>query len=103
MSEPSPKPIRSLILGGVVPVIAFTIVEEYFGILWGVVAGMVFAVGEILIEWKKQKRVSPITLGGGVMILLLGESLSPHRKGSGSSYSRLCWKAYLAQSSLFLA
>ncbi|MCB0418369.1 MAG: septation protein IspZ [Bdellovibrionaceae bacterium] len=72
MSEPSQKPIRSLILGGVIPVIAFTIVEEYFGILWGVVAGMVFAVGEILVEWRKQKRVSPITWGGGVLILLLG-------------------------------
>ncbi|MCB0404039.1 MAG: septation protein IspZ [Bdellovibrionales bacterium] len=81
MSEASPKPIRSLILGGVIPVIAFTIVEEYFGILWGVVAGMVFAIGEIIVEWTKQKRVSPITWGGGVLILLLGGVSIATREG----------------------
>ena len=64
--------LRSFLLGGLLPVIAFTVIEDRFGRLWGLIAGMVFGVGEILWEWRTQGRVQKITWGGNGMILLLG-------------------------------
>lgn len=59
-------------LGGILPVIAFTVIEEQYGTLWGLVAGMVFGLGEILYEWRTQGRVDPMTWGGNGLILVLG-------------------------------
>ena len=64
--------VRSLILGGLLPIVAYTFVEEYFGIFWGLVAGMVLAVGEIVWEKKTQNKVDPITWAGSGFILVLG-------------------------------
>ncbi|MCM2323974.1 MAG: septation protein IspZ [Oligoflexia bacterium] len=64
--------LRALVLGGLLPVVAFTVIEESYGIVWGVVAGMVFGVGEIAWERLKVGRVSPVTYGGNGMILVLG-------------------------------
>jgi len=66
------KMLRSLLFGGVLPIVAYTIVEEVFGILWGLVAGMVLAVGEILWEWKTRKHVDAITWTGSGILLTLG-------------------------------
>jgi len=59
-------------MGGILPVIAFSVIEDQFGILWGVVAGMVFGVGEIIWEKWRLGKVDPITWGGNGMILVLG-------------------------------
>jgi len=67
-----PAKLRSLLLGGLLPVIAFTVIEEVFGTLWGLVAGMVFGVGEILWELKTKGRVEAMTWGGNGMLLVLG-------------------------------
>ena len=64
--------LRTLLLGGILPVIIFTVVEEYFGTLWGLVAGMVFGVGEIAVEWRRNRRVETITWAGNGLILVLG-------------------------------
>ncbi len=64
--------IRMLLLGGVLPVVAFTVIEEVYGTIAGLLAGMVFGVGEIIWEWHTQRRVDPITWGGNGMLLLLG-------------------------------
>ncbi|HVK61252.1 MAG TPA: septation protein IspZ [Bdellovibrionales bacterium] len=61
-----------LFFGGILPVIAFTIVEEYYGIMWGTVAGMVFGIGEVLFEKFKNGRVAGITWFSNAMILVLG-------------------------------
>lgn len=64
--------IRTLLLGGVLPVAAFAIVEELWGAKAGLVAGMAFGVGEILWEWRTQKKVQTITWVGNVLLLVLG-------------------------------
>jgi intracellular septation protein len=66
------KTVRALLLGGILPLIVFTLVEEYFGTVWGLVAGMVFGVGEIIYEKVKQGKVDIITWIGNGMILGLG-------------------------------
>ena len=55
------KALRTLLLGGVLPVVAFTIIEETAGILWGLVAGMGFGVAEIIWEWRSRHRVETMT------------------------------------------
>lgn len=73
MSPTNPKQqLRSLLIAGLLPVIAFTIIEEKYGVLWGLVAGMVFGVGEIAFEWFRHKRVSGVTLAGNGLLLTLG-------------------------------
>ena len=63
--------LRSLVIGGILPVVAFTLVEEYYGTLWGLIAGMAFGVGEILWEWVTSKKVDAITwIGNGILIVL---------------------------------
>ncbi len=64
--------MRALFVGGLLPVIVFTLIEEGYGIVAGLIAGMVFGVGEILYEWRTQGRVDAITWGGNGMLLLLG-------------------------------
>jgi intracellular septation protein len=64
--------LKTLFLGGVLPVVIFTLIEEQYGTLWGLVAGMVFGLGEILWELKTKKKVDTITWAGNGMLLALG-------------------------------
>lgn len=66
------KMIFGLIFGGILPVIAFTVIEEKFGTIWGIIAGMVFSAGEMLWEWFRLGKVSTITWATGLLILVLG-------------------------------
>ncbi|MEO5970744.1 MAG: septation protein IspZ [Bdellovibrionia bacterium] len=66
------KNFKSLFLAGILPVIAFTVIEEYVGILAGLIAGMIFGICEILWELKSQGKVEPMTWAGNGMILVLG-------------------------------
>lgn len=71
--KPSPKKqALSLFFGGLLPVIAFTVIEEKYGIIAGLIAGMVFGVGEIIYEYANVKKVSTITWIGNGLILGLG-------------------------------
>lgn len=77
MTKPTAPPnvkasALSLIFGGLLPIIAFTLIEEYHGPVWGTIAGMVFGVGEILYEKIRYKKVSTITWIGNALILGLG-------------------------------
>ena len=68
--------LKSLIFGGLIPVIAFTVVEEKWGTLWGLILGMAFGVGEIVVELVRTRTVSIITwVGNGMLIGLGGVSL----------------------------
>ena len=73
-----PRPINprqqalSLFFGGLLPVIAFTLIEEKFGTLAGLAAGMIFGAGEIIYEWVKYKKVSTMTWIGNCLLLGLG-------------------------------
>lgn len=62
----------SLFFGGLLPIIAFTVIEEKYGIIAGLIAGMVFGLGEVIYEYLKFKKVSTITWIGNGMLLALG-------------------------------
>lgn len=61
-----------LLFAGIMPVIAFAVVEEYYGVIWGTIAGMVFGIGEILYEKIKFKKVSGVTWFSNILVLVLG-------------------------------
>lgn len=62
----------SLFFAGLLPVIAFTLIEEYYGTLAGLIAGMVFGAGEITYELIKYKKVQKMTWLGNGLLLVLG-------------------------------
>lgn len=64
--------LRTLLLGGVLPVVAFAVVEELWGAKAGLIAGMAFGVAEILYEWRTAGKVQAITWGGNALLLVLG-------------------------------
>ena len=75
--RPSPKgQALSLFFGGLLPVIAFTVIEEKYGPHYGLIAGLVFGVGEIIYELVRYKKVSTTTwIGNGLLLGLGGISL----------------------------
>jgi intracellular septation protein len=66
------KPWIKFLFGGLLPILAFTWVEDQYGLLWGVVAGMAFSAGEIIFEFIQEKKVSLLTIGTGSAIFVLG-------------------------------
>lgn len=64
--------LRAVLLGGLLPVIVFSVIEDRYGTVAGLVAGMIFGVGEIAYEWIKLKKVDAVTWAGNGMILVLG-------------------------------
>ena len=76
-TRPSPKgQALSLFFGGLLPVIAFTVIEEKYGPHYGLIAGLVFGGGEIIYELIRYKKVSTTTwIGNGLLLGLGGISL----------------------------
>lgn len=62
----------SFFFAGLLPVIAFTLIEEYYGVVAGLIAGMVFGVGEVFWELYKYKKVQKMTLFGNGLLVVLG-------------------------------
>lgn len=70
------KQALSLFFAGLLPVIAFTVIEEYYGILYGLIVGMIFGLGEIIYELIRYRNVQKITwIGNGALLVLGGASL----------------------------
>lgn len=69
---PSRPTARSILLGGLLPVVAFALLEEWLGIVWGVIAGMAFGISEILWEKFRHGKVEVITWAGNGLLLLFG-------------------------------
>jgi intracellular septation protein len=63
---------RSILLGGVLPLIAYTVIEEYYGVKWGLLAGMVLGVGEIISEKIQFGQVEKITWAGNGLLFGMG-------------------------------
>jgi intracellular septation protein A len=61
-----------LLFLGLVPVIIFWLVEEKFGTFWGLIAAIVWAVGECIFEYAKNARVEKLTLFSTGLIVILG-------------------------------
>jgi intracellular septation protein len=64
--------MKTLFFGGLLPVIAFTVIEEWKGPVWGTVAGLVFGAGEIIYEWRRDGKVSAITWTSNAFVFVLG-------------------------------
>ncbi len=62
----------SFFFGGLVPVIAFTVIEEKYGVIAGLATGMIFGFGEIAYELIRHHKVSTMTLVGNGLLLVLG-------------------------------
>lgn len=62
----------SLFFGGLLPVIAFTVIEEKYGPQAGLIAGLFFGGGEIIYELWRYKKVSTTTWIGNGLLLGLG-------------------------------
>ncbi|OFZ31318.1 MAG: intracellular septation protein [Bdellovibrionales bacterium RIFCSPHIGHO2_01_FULL_40_29] len=72
-SNPTPKSAAlALVFGGILPIIAFTIIEEKYGTMAGLIAGMVLGVAEIIYETVRYRKVSTMTWIGNGMLLSLG-------------------------------
>lgn len=65
-------PLNSFLFGGLLPIVLFTLVEEYYGTAWGLVAALFFGFGELSFELWKNKKISKITLVGNFLIIFLG-------------------------------
>jgi intracellular septation protein len=59
-------------VGGVLPVISFALVEEWYGTVGGLIAGVAFGVGEIIYEYVTLKKVQTVTLAGNALVIILG-------------------------------
>jgi len=64
--------MKTLFFGGLLPVIAFTVIEHSYGPVWGTIAGLIFGAGEIIWELRRDGRVSGITLSSNILIFVLG-------------------------------
>lgn len=71
-NQKNPQPWRKIVFGALLPVLAFTWLEDQYGILWGVIGGMIFSLGEIAFEFWQEKRVSTLSWIAAVAILILG-------------------------------
>lgn len=77
MNEPAPAPPKkpsagALVWGGLVPLIAFTVIENEYGTMWGLIAGLAFGAGEVIFELWRHRKVSAITWFGNGMLFALG-------------------------------
>ncbi len=73
---PPKKQAMALFFGGLLPIIAYTVIEEKYGIMAGLVAGLIFGGGEIIFEIVKYKKVSTMTwVGNGLLFGMGGISL----------------------------
>lgn len=72
-SPSKPKlPFSTLFFGGIVPIVLFTLIEEYYGVIWGLITALIWGVGEIAFELFKYKKVEKITLISNGLIIFLG-------------------------------
>ncbi len=66
MNKPS---VRSIFFGGLLPVILFTVIEDQYGTMAGLIAGLTFGVSEVIYEKIVNKSVSKITwIGNGLLV-----------------------------------
>ena len=69
----SPKQAAvSFFFAGLLPVIAFTVIEDQFGTWAGLLAGCVFGLGEIIYEKIRYNQISKMTKFGNGLLIALG-------------------------------
>lgn len=60
---------KQQLLLSLVPVILFTIVEEWGGLTWALILSVVYAIGEFSWEWFRFRSLSKMTLFSNLMIV----------------------------------
>lgn len=68
----SKKQTLSLFFGGLLPIIAFTLVEETYGAMAGLFVAMIFGIIEIIYELVRYKKVTNMTWIGNGLVIGLG-------------------------------
>jgi intracellular septation protein len=64
--------IRNFLLGGLLPLLAFVLVEQFYGTMGGIIAGLLFGLGEVAWELWRHGRVQGITILSNALVLVLG-------------------------------
>ncbi len=64
-----PLSTKQQLLFSIIPVIIFTVVEEWGGLSWALIASVIYAIGEISWEKWKHKKISNMTLFSNIMIV----------------------------------
>ena len=64
--------LRTLLLGGLLPILAFALVEEFYGTIGGLIAGIVFGAGEMIYEWIRFRKIQGITIAANLLVIGLG-------------------------------
>ncbi len=57
---------------GLLPVIIFWFFEEKFGTMWGLVAAVVWAIGECLYEYIRNRTIDKMTFMSTALVVVLG-------------------------------
>ena len=66
------KQFLNLFFGGILPIVAFTVIEENYGVFYGLIAGLFFGVAEIIYELIRYRKVSQMTLISNSLIIVMG-------------------------------
>ena len=66
------KQFLNLFFGGILPIVAFTVIEEKYGVFYGLIAGLFFGVAEIIYELIRYRKVSQMTLISSSLIIIMG-------------------------------
>jgi len=61
-----------LLFLGLIPVVIFWVVEDKFGTFWGLIAAIVWALGECIYEYARTKKIQPLTLFSTGLVVALG-------------------------------
>ncbi len=69
---PQKPSAKTFLIGGLLPILAFTLVEQYYGVVGGLIAGILFGLGEMVWEYKRDGRIQRITIGANLLVVLLG-------------------------------
>lgn len=66
------NPWRKIVFGALLPILAFTWLEESYGLVWGLVGAIAFSTGEIILEYWREKRISYFSGITFIAIFVLG-------------------------------
>ena len=62
----------TLILGSIIPIVLFTLIEDHWGLEAGLIAAIIYAIGEFIFEYWTSKTISKMTLYSNLLIIGLG-------------------------------